>query len=162
MKCSALGCNFYVNPFTFYVVHVFHHIIHNTTNLHIERYYWWAWQQSFTVLLTLTILLCTKWQSVSHTFKMQYNHVINNTFQCNRNKRRHIQFLERVFVTVTYMYMYNGNYACTCLTRAGTQMHIYCNGIFVNDCYVHCYVHCALADYRLRFLRFGYIVYATI
>ena len=64
MKHSALGYNFYVNPFSSDAANVFHNYINSATvvlatnldTLHVERYYWYAWQQNIIVLLTLTVL----------------------------------------------------------------------------------------------------------
>ena len=59
MKRSALGYNFYVNPFSFHAADVFHNFSYITTNLdtlHAERYYWYAWQHNIIVSLTLTVL----------------------------------------------------------------------------------------------------------
>ena len=59
MKRSALGYNFYINPFSSRAADVFHHfayIISATIVLpvHVERY---AWQQNIIVSLTLTVLM---------------------------------------------------------------------------------------------------------
>ena len=67
MRRSALGYNFYINPFSSHAADVFHHFAYinsativATTNLgtlHVERYYWYAWQQNIIVSLTLTVLM---------------------------------------------------------------------------------------------------------
>ena len=67
MKRSALGYNCYVNPFSSHAADDFHYFayiisatIYSTTNLdtlHVERYYWYAWQQNIIVSLTLTVLM---------------------------------------------------------------------------------------------------------
>ena len=59
MKRSALGYNFYVNPFSSHAADVFHHFAYiisatmllytNLNTLHVERYCWYAWQQSTIV-----------------------------------------------------------------------------------------------------------------
>ena len=65
MKRSALGYNFYVNSFSSHAADVFHHfayiilatVVLPTYTLHVERYYWYAWQQNIIVSLTLTVLM---------------------------------------------------------------------------------------------------------
>ena len=56
MKRSALGYNFYVNHFSSDAVDVFHNFAYiisatvvlytNLDTLHVERYYWYAWQHN--------------------------------------------------------------------------------------------------------------------
>ena len=66
MTRSALRCNFHVNPFSSHAADVFHYFTYiylsyrSTTNLdtlHVERCYWYAWQQNIIVSLTLTVLM---------------------------------------------------------------------------------------------------------
>ena len=56
MRRSALGYNFYVNPFSSPAADIFHHftdiisatvvLYTNLDTLHVKRYYWYVWQQN--------------------------------------------------------------------------------------------------------------------
>ena len=108
MRRSALGYNFYVNPFSSRAADVFPHFAHIIYNFYYStnlRYYWYAWQQNIIVSLTLTVTFsCPKGQSVSHTFTiitslMKSTKVLNpprcimrvtrNTHARTREKRMH-------------------------------------------------------------------------
>ena len=66
MKRSALGYNFYVNPFSSRAADVFVHfayiisatiVLPTLDTLHVESHHWYIWQQNLIVSLTLTALL---------------------------------------------------------------------------------------------------------